>query len=385
MSLKVIVVTYILFQGQPSACEDAYQTVSEIVSHSGYPVQVHHVTTFDGYILALHRIPHGRKNTLSNKPVLMLQGAFIAAVGFVFTGVDHALGYLLADEGYDVWLADVRGCHSSRNHTTLNPDTDPKFWDFSWNEMATIDVPAMIDYVLQTTNQPNLYYVGYSQGSALLFITMSLYPEYNAKVRVHVGLAPGGYIDTKKINPLHVFANGNDLLNTFLERIGMNELPPPIYTFAQGATCRVSPDFCRFLLMTVFRYKPSEVNSTIVTSFLNHFPASASRRQTIHILGLVRSGLFKMDDFGAGNVKVYGTSTPPLVNLGAVTAKTHLFCSDDDDIVSDFDVSRLCEELGACVEKHLVTEGTIKHLDWLMGPRIRELIYSKLVKVMARY
>ncbi|KAJ3641071.1 hypothetical protein Zmor_027594 [Zophobas morio] len=366
--------------------EDALSTIPEILTKHGYPSEVHHVTTPDGYILTLHRIPHGRNNTNSNKPVLVLQGILLSSRHFVFMGVEQSLGYILADEGYDVWLADVRGCYSSRNHTTLNPDKDPKFWYFSWDEMGTIDVPVLIDYILETTHQPNLYYVCYSQGSALFLIAMSTHPEYNAKVKVHVGLAPVAYLNHKKTHPFQIVAHWNVVFDTLLAIFGIDEFPPPIFTFMKRVTCRVSPDFCNYVFMVLFGYKASEVNSTVLKIFLEDFPIPVSRKHAVHVLQLIESGYFRRYDFGGDNIEVYGTSTPPSFNLSAITAKSHLLYSDEDDMVTDVEIDKLCEDLGdACAEKFLITEGTIRHLDWVIGTGVQELGYSKLLSVMANY
>lgn len=41
----------------------------------------------------------------------------------------------------------------------------PRF--LSWDEMAQYDIPGMIDYILQTTGQESLYYIGHSQVGTL--------------------------------------------------------------------------------------------------------------------------------------------------------------------------------------------------------------------------
>lgn len=58
-----------------------------------------------------------------------------------------------------------------------------------------IDIPTMIDYVLLTTRQKQLFYIGHSQGTTAFFVMCSERPEYNAKIKMMHALAPVGYMN----------------------------------------------------------------------------------------------------------------------------------------------------------------------------------------------
>lgn len=103
-------------------------------------------------------------------------------------------GYILADAGYDVWMGNARGNYYSRKHTTLNPDKDEEFWNFSWDQIGYYDLPAMVDHILKTTGRDKLHYIGHSQGGADFFVMTSDRPEYNEKILLMQGLAPAVFM-----------------------------------------------------------------------------------------------------------------------------------------------------------------------------------------------
>lgn len=68
----------------------------DLVRKYNYPLEVHHVMTPDGYILEMHRIPHGRDNNNSpspDKPIVFLQhGLLSSSADWVLKGPGTALG-----------------------------------------------------------------------------------------------------------------------------------------------------------------------------------------------------------------------------------------------------------------------------------------------------
>lgn len=149
----------------------------------------------------------------NNKPILLVHGLSGGAGDYVVLGPKKSLGYLLAEQGYDVWMFSARGTQS-KEHMYLDESQNKKeFYDFrykicklkselnwkilhySWHEIGIYDVPATIDYILKKTNKTKLHYLGHSQGTTSFFVMMSMKPEYNQKIRLGVMFAPVIFVE----------------------------------------------------------------------------------------------------------------------------------------------------------------------------------------------
>lgn len=59
-------------------------------------------------------------------------GLLCSSADWIIAGPGKALGYLLADRGYDVWMGNARGTTHSKKHIKYNPETDAEFWQYRY-------------------------------------------------------------------------------------------------------------------------------------------------------------------------------------------------------------------------------------------------------------
>ncbi|KAJ1843531.1 cholesterol esterase, partial [Coemansia sp. RSA 2708] len=190
---------------------DDFNLFAEIMEYWRYPHEDHLVETRDGFILGIHRITGKRRSAslasshanseaglaLSGrtggtpKPVVLFWHGFMLSSECFVCHPDwiNILPFRLAEAGYDVWLGNSRGNKYSYKHTKFVP-SDRRFWNFSIDEIANIDVPTTIDHILDETGAQSLTYIGFSQGTTQMFMALSRNRELNSKVNHFIALAP---------------------------------------------------------------------------------------------------------------------------------------------------------------------------------------------------
>jgi lysosomal acid lipase/cholesteryl ester hydrolase len=150
------------------------------VDNAGYRSECHSVKTVDGYKLKVHRVLPKSNSTYKGSTFLM-HGLFRNSCDFLASGPQTALTYYLADNGFDVWLGNSRGTKFCQEHETLSPESR-EFWNFSFHEIGLHDVSSMLNFVLEQTKEPKMFYIGHSQGTSALLVLLSTSPDYNKKI-----------------------------------------------------------------------------------------------------------------------------------------------------------------------------------------------------------
>ncbi|KAB0799644.1 hypothetical protein PPYR_07524 [Photinus pyralis] len=372
--------------------EDAKLLVPELIRKYGYPCEVHTVVSKDGYVLEMHRIPFGKSGPSENRPAVYLQHGILASSADWVLKQDTGLGYVLADAGYDVWMPNVRGTRYSRKHITLDPDNDAsKFWDFSWHEIAVDDVPTMVDYVIDTVKQEQIFYIGHSQGTTIFYVMCSELPEYNGKIRAMFSFSPVAWMGHMTSPLLRIVAMANWFVGPFLNLIGVHELLPQHSFFAEigdklcGDNSFLQP-LCTNALFAICGFNPKQMNASLIPTIMGHTPAGAATKQLLHFAQEVNSGHFRKYDYGFfRNIAKYGSISPPKYKLKKVTAPVYLHYSRNDWISNEKDVIKLSRELGNVKGKFLILDDRFNHVDFVYGIDAYQLLYLRVLGLMKRH
>uniref|UniRef100_A0A182UBJ7 Uncharacterized protein n=1 Tax=Anopheles melas TaxID=34690 RepID=A0A182UBJ7_9DIPT len=391
VAVLLLVVAVSEAQIHPDIIEDAHLDSIGLLRKYGYPAEEHIIETDDGYLLGVHRCPGSPLSPPApGKPVVLLQhGMLSSSADYILMGPDTSLAYMLADAGYDVWMGNARGNRYSRRHR-FRSNTTQTFWDFSWHEVGSIDIPNMIDYILVRTGQQSLQYVGHSQGTTAYWVMMSQHPYYNRRIKSMHALAPAAYMHNTRspyVLFLATFLYTTDLM---LQMMGTWWFEPTNEMDIQGGlqNCHDGAPFqamCSINTFLIAGFNTEEVNSTMLPVIHAHSPAGASTMQMIHHAQTIRSRIFRQYDHGPMNMVRYGQLTPPVYNLANVQAPTLLYHSTNDWLAAPADVELLYRELPNVVKRYLVPLPAFNHLDFVWAINVRALLYNELLADLRAY
>ncbi|XP_057669458.1 lipase 3-like [Diorhabda carinulata] len=370
--------------------EISTERLPEIVNRYGYPLESYYVTTEDGYILNIFRIPYGKTGKKIGKVVLLQHGLFLASTDYVLFGPQQGLAYILADNGYDVWMMNCRGNIYSRNHTTFDPDKDKEFWMYSWHEIGIYDTPRAIDFVLEKTGNKTLYHIGHSQGTTAFYVMASMKPEYNEKIEHHISLAPIAFMQHLYSPVMRIMSPSAFLIGETMDSLGQFEFIPnkgPLKDIMSGLCSEsLGTVLCKNFLFLAAGFTPNQINASAMPIIFGHYPAGESTRQVLHYCQEYNSGKFAQYDFGLiKNMATYKRISPPEYDLSQISTPISIIYSSNDWLSATIDVEKLAKMLPNLKLDYLVPIPTWSHLDFVFGNDAPSVIYTKVLEILSTY
>lgn len=165
------------------------------VELEGFALETHKVTTTDGFNLVLHHITvpgESSESKTQRYPVLLMHGLLQSSAAYCTSG-PQSLAYTLVKSGYDVWLGNNR-CGFVADHLNLKY-RNLAMWEWSIQEMGTLDLQAHLNYVKGQRNVEKIALVSHSQGTTQTFLALSKdsIPELGQSISCFVALSPAVY------------------------------------------------------------------------------------------------------------------------------------------------------------------------------------------------
>ena len=250
------------------------------------------------------------------------------------------------------------------------------------DQFAFHDIPDSIDYILLSTAQPSLSYIGFSQGTAQAFATLSIHPTLNEKVDVFIALAPAmspaglqnGVVDALvKASPEVLFLafGRRSLLSSAI--MWQSILYPPIFV-------RIIDMSLSFL----FNWSSNNISAHQKLAAYPHLYSFTSTKSVVHWFQIIRNKSFQMfdDDVQAplslgSSDRYYRVAKFPTRNIKTPIV---LVYGGSDSLV---DIKVMLKEL----PRHTMASEVphFEHLDFLWGQEVDTLVFPHVFDALDAY
>lgn len=410
---KIIIIACLFSQNNNhfKALAEPKMTATQLIVTRGFDVEEFDVISEHAYNLKVYRIvnPLADPKTLHPVPVVAHHGVNLDMSHMMYNSInarprkpnpneritlyamengtdDKNLYFHLSNNNYDVWLLECRGS-TDRAMKRLKNSGDrshKSYWDWSIDDLALLDLPTQIDFVLMKTKQEKVSYIAYSQSTMFMFALLSIEPEYSKKLTTFIALAPVVY--------------GHNLRGTLWPAILSR-----VYGFSTSSSNPIQPLLFNKILNVVIKYMCS-INMVRLTFCAGIWSAIGGRQTTNEIGGslsdspvrevsikgyeqFIHNTLiedFRMYDYKDEykNMEEYGQTVPPRYNLSNIQLKTIVLFRGVRDFLSDpIDQIILVNRLKVPLYEDHVLE-TYSHLDFLISPTIVRDVNEPILRIL---
>ncbi|CAL9162007.1 unnamed protein product, partial [Musa hybrid cultivar] len=256
------------------------------------------------------------------------------------------------------------------------------YWAWSWDELASYDLPATVGFVFQQTGQ-KLHYVGHSMGTMTALAAFSE-GKLVDMIKSAALLSPVAYL-TYMATPIGVAA-ASAFSGEVRTTLGVAEYNPkgPVGTHFMESVCAM-PEVNCYDFMASFTGPNCCLNYSTVDIFLKYEAQPTSVRTLVHFSQTFRRGVIAKYDYESSmaNMAAYGESSPPEYHMSNIPHDLPLLLSyGGGDMLSDVkDVQLLLNDLSNHDADKLVAQlvKEYAHMDFVMGVNAKQLVYDGLI------
>lgn len=375
--IVALIVALALASGGDGSREENRGMCATVVNGTGYECKEYTVETDDGFLLGLQRISHHHGKKPQGPPVLLQHGLLQGGDNWVLNLPSQSLGFILADEGFDVWIANGRGTRWSHGHIAFSKH-DREYWDWTWDELAEYDLPAMLQFVVTKTGS-KVFYVGHSQGTimGLASFTQPAVPEMLAAAAL---LSPISYLD--HITSAFLNSAAHHYIDRMVKTMGVREfnLRNEVGVKLMDYVCARGDVDCGDLLAAITGPNCC-FNATRIPYYLQFEPHSTSLKNLAHLAQMVRRGTFAKYDYGLlGNIEHYLSLSPPAYDLSLIPSSLPLWMAwgGNDALADPADVARTIKELQRPPEV-VVELPEYGHIDFVLSIQAKADLYDSMI------
>ncbi|KAJ7542402.1 hypothetical protein O6H91_10G104600 [Diphasiastrum complanatum] len=385
------------------------RTCEDMITDLGYPYEAIRVTTEDGYILLLERIP--RRD--SRKVLYLQHGLLDSSLGWVSNGAVGSQAFAAYDQGYDVFLGNFRGL-ASKEHVDKSISSE-RYWNYTVNEHGTQDIPAMIS---------KLHEMKISELTSLVVVPDKDSSEDEPYKVCAIAHSLGGaamlmYVVTRRVtgrphhlsrlvlfSPAGFHKDGPGLfylLQYLFPAMGpiLRRLVPGIYIptrFLRMLLNKVSRDFQNYpalggLAQRIFSYCVGGDSSNWIGAFgMSHYNMydmpGVAYRVAEHLAQMMRCEKFIMFDYGSqsANMEAYGTPFPFDIgkNYGVIDIPVDVVAGTKDRLIPRSMVLRHYETLKRAGVQASYEEFEYAHLDFTFREELIAYVMARLLLVFSK-
>ena len=220
--------------------------------------------------------------------------------------------------------------------------------------MGEKDLPAFIDFIIDTTGFKQISYVGHSEGTTQMFLGASLQPEYfKEKINLFVALAPvANTAYTTSTFFKAASANVQKIKLVLVRLLNIRCWLPPFILhfdkfFIQLCGDKYA-DQCLKAVSVIGNFFTDEIDEVSrLPVIVAGAPSGSGYRTFLYYAQMTNSQRYALYDYGrVKNNQIYGTKDAPLVPIENLDIPVALFSGSQDTVGDPEDVAFISEKLG---------------------------------------